>query len=136
MLTRAELTKWTSALRANPEQQITGGLANDDYTGFCCLGKLCEVFEIPRAVDSSEGSTGYAGSTRYNDTVAITILPADLAKKFGDAEGDFINLNMPILQEYKSAVIANDRGVSWLEIADHFDKYYPCSDEQPKKEGE
>ena len=133
MFTRKELTEWTSALRANPEQQLTGQLANSDYTKFCCLGKMCEI----RGVKRKRGPdfNGY----RDGSTVIGTVLPVDLAREFtGESDncvGNFYKLGMPMLKEYLTAAHANDKGCTWIEIADHFDKYYPCSDEPNSYKG-
>ena len=126
MFTRKELTEWTSALRANPEQQMRNQLANLDYTEFCCLGKLCEIRGLAK-----RGGGIYA----YRGIEASVGLPSPLASEFtGDSLNEsvrFRRLGMPCLKGSPSAAIANDNGCTWIEIADHFDKYYPCSDEQP-----
>ena len=126
MFTRKELTEWTSALRANPEQQLTRQLANSDYTMFCCLGKLCEVRGIRRI-----GGGYYIDG----DKEERSRLPITLAKELtGDRRNQVVNFSwfgMPNLKGIYTAAGANDRGCTWIEIADHFDKYYPCSDEQP-----
>jgi hypothetical protein len=135
MLTRAELTKWTNALRANPEQQLIGSLTNRDATKFCCLGKMCEVFEVPRWIDSQGNTAGFVDINSAGVEYPTNgLLPEELAKKFGDSAGIFGAFLMPEMKTvsghvYSSAATANDAGMSWLEIADHFDKYYPCSDE-------
>jgi len=130
MLTRKELTAWTDALRANPEQQLTGRLTNCDNTRFCCLGKLCQVMGlVPTQVPipfSESFNLGYGNQ--------YSILPSEM-EVFGDYRGEFCALHMPNLGEYHSAACANDDGVSWLEIADHFDKYYPCSDDKQLEVG-
>lgn len=125
MFTRERLTRWTAALRANPEQQQQHRLANSEYTKFCCLGKLCEIEGLARARGGYYTDTGY---------IKLSYLPPTLAEAFGDKAGNFTFLAMPGLQHnfqmYSSAAAANDDGVPWPVIADHFDKYYPCSDEQ------
>ncbi len=119
MLTRAELTKWTTALRANPEQQIIGRLTSDGKTGFCCLGKLCQVMGLIAIRPQLERTPEYQGCT--------VSLPNSI--NLGHPDGNFEALGMPDLKEYQTAASANDNGATWLEIADHFDEYYPCSDE-------
>lgn len=123
-LTRAELTKWTDALRANPEQQIDGKLTSDGETGFCCLGKLCQVMGL--VVDIGEN---YDGSTRCTYNGEAVFLTGELAIRFGCYKGAFTHLDMPNLHGYSCAASANDNGLAWPVIAEHFDKYYPCSDE-------
>ena len=126
MFTRERLTRWTDALRANPEQQISGMLT--DGKGFCCLGKLCSIERIPKM--SSRTFLFMLGNTPYE---ANSYLDGDLANEFGSRYGNFKELGMPNLQGHISADVANDSCVTWLEIAEHFDKYNPCSDE-PLKE--
>lgn len=132
MFTRARLSRWTAALRANPEQQHVGSLANASYTKFCCLGKLCEVEGIARNPAKSPWSYSYGYV--FDETRSETRLKASLCKAFGSDRGHFLSLNMPDLeykqQQYGAAWEANDAGVPWPVIADHFDKYYPCEDEQ------
>jgi hypothetical protein len=130
MLSRKELTEWTTALRANPEQQIFGALTNNGIDGFCCLGKLCQIQGLTAEKLNSYQSVGYgySGEKSY--------LPREVITKFGSRTGNFEELKMPDLinndYTWKSASMANDNDVTWLEIADHFDKYYPCSDEVVK----
>lgn len=125
-LTRAELTKWTDALRANPEQQIDGKLTSDGETGFCCLGKLCQVMGVEAVKTDLRAADG---DFRYLYNGEATYLPDNIAKRFGSYRGIFQQLGMPMLFANHDAAIANDSGVSWEVIAEHFDKYYPCSDE-------
>ena len=129
MFTRERLTRWTKGLRENPDEQYGGRLANDDYTKFCCLGKLCEVEAFERK-PLSKGRSGYRSQTVEFATASLPIL---LAEEFGDPFGNFVALNMPQLHHngsyHVSASSANDSSVPWSVIADHFDKYYPCSDE-------
>lgn len=160
MLTRAELTLWTSALRKNPEQQYEGNLANFDYTMFCCLGKACEVFGVERVKDGSYLNIYDSSRQSYESGV----LPIQLKDKIlhpghADRTGKFSLLKMPDLiwngHVYSSCTYANDgradmpkdyknttfqtSPVPWRVIADHLDKYYPCADEvsnESSNEGE
>jgi hypothetical protein len=129
MLTRAELTRWTAALRENPNKQGTGCLRSEaEGEGnfkFCCLGMACEVFGVPRAgqgysFDGGERENGY--------------LSGSFARKIGHYKGDFAGLGMPLLKygsrDYCDVAAANDRSVPWSVIAEHLDKHYPCSDER------
>jgi hypothetical protein len=145
MFTRARLTRWTSALRANPEQQFSGGLISTSGDKMCCLGKLCEVEGLEKVRGSEDDQlsyfNGFAFPEKDSDGFDITttgngILEAPLATEFGSSEGNFRSFNMPNLRGWSSAVSANDNGVGWIEIADHFDSFYPCSDEPEKKAGE
>ena len=136
MFTRKELTEWTSALRANPEQQMTGRLANIEYTKFCCLGKLCEVRGVERWKPSAgrgHGRGAYLDESNTDEPASFARLPESLALKFtGSRKNDvvgFTQMGMPYLKHCSTAAYANDNGCTWIEIADHFDKYYPCSDE-------
>ena len=132
MFTRERLTRWTQALRANPEQQMRGCLANGTYTQFCCLGKLYEVEGVARDIgDSHRDMGGYIIEPKYGAEYAT--LEGQLATDFGSSGGCFSDHLMPDLVyggvSYNSAIAANDRLVPWPIIADHFDKHYPCSDE-------
>jgi len=123
MFTRERLKRWTDALRANPELQTMTRLFNgpsDNPSGLCCLGMLCKV----EGLEFLE-----TGEVRFGETDNAAILKAPLATELGDCVGAFSVLEMPRLRGHDSAASANDSGVNWLEIADHFDRYYPCSDE-------
>jgi hypothetical protein len=129
-LTKSELKAWTDALRANPEQQITGKLVNKltletCEIGFCCLGKLCETLG-GRPAPMYKG-LGFDGETTY--------LPAQIAEKLAvvtlTRDGSFSHLGMPELCGWCSLAHANDNGATWPEIADHLDKYYPAVEEAP-----
>lgn len=135
MFTRERLTRWTNALRANPEQQISHAMT-DGEGRFCCLGKLCDVEGLEPILIG--GGSDYLGSDYlerfgYEEDNA-TQLPLIISKEFGHPFGHFNWLGMPDLfyngKTWPSASWANDNGVPWPVIADHFDKYYPCSDEQ------
>ena len=116
--TRERLTRWTRALREHPELQYSNYMSNPEYTKFCCLGLLCVV----------------EGLAEKDFCYPKRILTGNLTKEFGDPRGDFKRLGMPTLEylgeQYDDAAHANDYGVPWQVIADHFDKYYPCSDEK------
>ena len=114
MLTKEELTAWTTALRANPEQQISGLLS--DGKGFCCLGKLCDVLGLV-PTKSPAGVYFYENNYLY--------LPDSVADKLGSRSGNFGDMSMPTLNKFADASRANDSLISWVDIADHFDKYYP-----------
>lgn len=142
MFTRQRLTAWTKALRENPEQQTIGMLCNLELTKFCCLGKLCEVEGL--TFTPVEG-TGMAKLPCGN----MALLPISIVEEFGSNTGHFGDLGMPNIKKsvynpktekleqlgFTSAAEANDNGCTWAEIADHFDTYYPCSDEPPKRDG-
>lgn len=136
MFTRERLTRWTDALRARPEKQYTaGGLANEDFSKTCCLGELCEVEGLARDPERLGHYTrgGYSHGGYLNDRWPLT-------EDFGSPTGNFPGLEMPGLQHngvvYISAARANDAGVPWPVIADHFDRFYPCSDTGPKERAE
>lgn len=134
MFTRERLTRWTNALRANPEQQYTGTLANPEMTKFCCLGKLCQLEEIPYRIEPIEKCPTFIFESEADDMEDVGVLQGRLAEALGSRTGDFESLSMPILEyggrSFEQATSANDDSVPWPVIADHFDKYYPCSDEQ------
>lgn len=126
MLTRKELKDWTTALRSGKYKQGDGYLKALDDTGeleYCCLGVLCEIQGIPNKLhkDFYEFDNDELGTKS-------SLLPRELSLKLGLREcGDFIK-GMPKLDGNTSLTHANDNGVSFTEIADHLDKYYPCVD--------
>jgi len=123
MFSRERLKRWTDALRANPELQISGRLfagPPEAPTGFCCLGMLCKIEGLEFLPE---------GSVRFGEMSDGAILRMPLREEFGDIVGTFNRLLMPNLGKHPSAAHANDAGVSWPVIADHFDRYYPCSPE-------
>lgn len=133
-MTREQLTIWTTELRNHPEQQQANYLANRDYTKFCCLGKFCDLF----GVRSSHGWYGDIDPLVHPDAAWNTFLPPSMARFFGGSiSGAFEAMGMPYLKgedpegnpyHHASASSANDAGIPWSVIADHFDKYYPCAD--------
>lgn len=132
MFTRERLTRWTSALRANPEQQIST-VMTDGEGRFCCLGKLCDVEGLePILTKELDWGPLSAESFGYEEGNVLH-LPMIIAREFGNNYGRFKLLGMPDLfyegETWCSAAQANDDNVPWSVIADHFDKYYPCSEE-------
>jgi hypothetical protein len=127
-LTKSELKAWTDELRAHPEQQIHGRLVNNEETGFCCLGKLCQT--LGHASDLIDGDRGFLGER--------TDLPVQVASKLEVTPGaglcarigSFVALGMPELRGRQSLAYANDSDVTWAEIADHLDAHYPAEDDR------
>jgi hypothetical protein len=122
MFTRERLTRWTKFLRENPKLQGAGSLISLNGK-MCCLGALCFVEGLPIATPRGQGFI-------LDGELGDTELFGKLEQDFGSATGNFFDLGMRDLQGYRSAASANDFGISWLKIADHFDKFYPCSDEE------
>lgn len=123
MLTKSELKAWTDALRSGKYiqgQEKLKGIHFNGEASYCCLGVLCEIQELPQ--------------TQLNSTVsfcgASTYLPDILTLKVGSDEGSFEKLGMPPLNGFNSVAQANDEGVSFAEIADHLDKYYPAEEDK------
>lgn len=138
MLTRNELTQWTTFLRANPEKQTSHVLKNEKGE-MCCLGALAECMGVKANWDFKF----LAFYFDFDGVKDSAYLAGNLLKKFGSRYGRFKELRMPNIRHegalYCDAADANDAGVPWAVIADHFDKHYPCADEPPKdwpKEGE
>lgn len=138
-LTKAELKAWTDALRANPEQQLTGMLVNKDRTKFCCLGKFCDLqgltFTVkPLMTNHAWGYKTEAG--HFEDTVLPEELAFKLTGETSNTSASFFRMGMPNmsfsvdgkLKVCDNAAQANDSGATWPEIADHFDKYYKTED--------
>ena len=119
MLNRTELKAWTDALRSGDYIQGHEKLKQINQDGscsHCCLGVLCEIEGVPQE------KFGYF----FKFGKSSTYLPDNLACKFGDEEGMFDLIGMPFLRGFNSVAQANDAGVSFSEIADHLDKYYPA----------
>lgn len=57
-------------------------------------------------------------------------LQENLSEKFESTRGIFNVISMPNLGGFLSVGAALEGSVSAETIADHFDKFYPCSDEQ------
>ena len=121
-MNKQQLNAWCDALEAHPEQQITQVLAKTDGTGFCCLGKFCDVM-------------GYPYEIKYNNRYYFgfyTFLVGRAATDFGSDVGLFSDLNMPCLIHedliYCSYANANDAGVPWPIIAAHARKHHPTTD--------
>ncbi len=133
MFTRDRLTRWTKSLRNNGHLQIGGRLMSPDGKQ-CCLGHLAVLEGIPHEPDHCSPSSRqvwfkFPGCLSED----AAILKGTLAEELGDPTGCFDDLKMPHIQygnnEYLSLTSSNDGGVPWVIIADHLDKYYPCSDE-------
>ncbi len=128
MLTRKELTAWTDALRSGEYLQGTRSLLKynreEGDLRYCCLGVLCEVMGLESG-QSKEVQVAYCFGTDKD----VAFLPESLRDKSGlTGLGYFSPMNMPYLKGNHSLACANDHGVSFAEIADHLDKYYPCVD--------
>lgn len=69
---KAELkAKWVAALRSGDYRQVNGSLkeeleAGTGEFGYCCLGVLCELMEIPQATVSHEEEEGYRKEVIFN----------------------------------------------------------------------
>lgn len=119
MLTKQELLSWTNALRSGEYTQGQERLKTinpDGSCSHCCLGVLCEIQGVPQKK--------FEDCYRFAD--AGCYLPTSIALEFGSDEGVFADLGMPFLGGFNSVAQANDEGVSFAEIADHLDKYYPA----------
>jgi hypothetical protein len=119
MLTKQELKSWTDALRSGEYTQgkmALKGIHPDGYFSHCCLGVLCEIQDIPQE----------RGCHCYRFDNYSVLLPNSLAVKFGSNNGNFKEIDMPPIGGFHSLARANDEGVSFAEIADHLDKYYPA----------
>lgn len=132
MFTRERLSRWTASLRKNAGRQAVGQLLHEDGKQ-CCLGHLCEVEGLE--VDPKT-KTRYLFPQAGKVYSEAGFLIMALKSEFGSGAGYFSALRMPPLvcqgRAFVSAAEANDNFVSWAVIADHFDAFYPCSDELPK----
>ena len=119
MLKKSELKAWTDALRSGEYTQGQGRLKTINLDGSCShcgLGVLCEIQGVPQ-----ERGIRYFRFDNYS-----VLLPNSLAVKFGSNNGNFKDIDIPPIGGFRSLARANDEGVSFAEIADHLDKYYPA----------
>ena len=101
--------KWLTALRSGNYNQIAERLASPN--GFCCLGVLCEVLEIPKTVGLN---IQYEGS---HSTLPFSATQKTDLTKHGDFQGFTIN------GKYTLADL-NDSGVSFEFIAYIIETYF------------
>lgn len=74
--------RWISALRSGDYNQTDGVLA-DGQGGFCCLGVLCDLLQEDGVVEAGHMQHYYS----YNGHHSSALLPGDLHKRLGLAEG-------------------------------------------------
>lgn len=136
MLTKSELAAFVADLRANGHRQGRVLLCQDAPDGtqkFCCLGRLAELHNLPREITSG-GIWVYNFVGELFSFRKTNHLTGQLEKKLGMGPfGTFPSLGMPDMlvnsQPQESLASANDAGATFAEIADHLERYYPCSDE-------
>lgn len=136
-LSKEELFRWTGNLKANPQDRCIGSLQSpSDSSKNCCLGRLAVLQRIPfEATEKLTASSLTIFKFPIGDSYVERgdFLAGDLAAKFGSMTGNFKDLEMPMLRYpmtsgefgiHASASLANDEGVPWPIIAEHFEKYY------------
>lgn len=87
--------KWVDALRSGEYKQGKGILNGE--RGFCCLGVLCEVMELPKEKDGDRFiyrfGPNYANSLFIPDvflsTIGLTYLAANQLAGYNDAGKSF-----------------------------------------------
>lgn len=135
MLTKSELAAWVADLRTNGHLQGKGMLCQEDSEGnlkFCGLGRLAEIQAIPRN-QKTEKLWEYKFSQRREHHVSGRLAGPLMEKLGGYGLGDFRKMNMPQLftdgGHEASLASANDAGVTFAQLADHLERYYPAIDD-------
>ena len=120
--------KWVKALRSGKFKQIKGSLValnNDKPMGYCCLGVLCEVSDVPlnhfKTYDSLSGDLSQrCGIENPEGEIEETQnLPYDDINKK--------KIKIRVGNKYKgfvSLAVANDFGASFKSIATWIEKNY------------
>lgn len=128
-LSLARMIRWTDFLIANPQLQGTGQLHNSKNGKMCCLGALCKV----EGLNLDKGGFLFKDTLNwreYKDLRVNGTLHGDLETDLGSGMGTFSLMGMPDLgyknKEYVCAAYANDIGVHWPIIAEHFREHYKC----------
>ena len=95
--------KWVAALRGGEYTQSFEVLR--DFSGFCCLGVLCDLHSIETGTDWEDG--------KYKNE--FEILPKEVTHWVGNFlhRGDSVCIS----NSYKSLAEHNDAGRTFLEIA-------------------
>jgi hypothetical protein len=120
----AELkAKWIAALRSGDYKQGRSRLATVDG-GYCCLGVLCEVLELPKK--RVEGGYEFAGLSCVLSYSITEPLGIDSIGSFEPDEGDERAMGVRTGEVCQAASLAmlNDSGYSFAEIADMIEKYF------------
>lgn len=114
--------KWIADLRSNPDKQGKSVLANPTISGtkYCCLGRLCEVLEIPQSYDPRTNTIFYEGEDRVLAETVVRL--AGMESCVGSASeipfGKAIVFPSRPDQRWATLADANDDGVTFSEIAD------------------
>lgn len=105
---KAKLAKWLKALRKGGYAQATGVLYDKRNQSFCCLGVLQHCL--------SRGSVEVSANGEFRDIPSLEWL-AENGIQFS---GEYVPTdNRPFLPSLRAdAARANDRGVSFAELAD------------------
>jgi hypothetical protein len=101
--------KWLFALKSGNYKQIQERLSSPE--GYCCLGVLCEVLEVPKSVGLV---IQYEGS---HSTLPISVTQKTDLTRYGDFRGFIIN------GKYTLADL-NDSGASFDFIAHIIETYF------------
>lgn len=105
--------KWLEALRSGEYKQVRGGLCNIENgvkVGHCCLGVLCECLANDGVV-TSDASVNRIGSYTYTGLPMAGALTHSL----------LAHLNLDVKEE-SNLIRMNDKGKSFVEIADYIEK--------------
>lgn len=124
-INKENMRKWVADLRTTDAPQETGYLRFDyelGPTGYCCLGRACEV-AIENGVDLQRDGGGYAETSLSGPRYVTTDLPVVVRMWLG-LDGPFEN--DPIIGlDQVTASKAND-SLHWTfhQIADAIERYY------------
>lgn len=113
--------RWTAWLRANPDKQGHGRLADEGK--FCCLGVLCELAVADQVIGEPwyDGRITHYGELLHSDDSTLSsysVLPRAVRDWAGLAASD------PRVHAYTGKhplSYLNDNGFTFLEIADLID---------------
>lgn len=120
LLTKSQKAKWVKALRSGEYLQGRKQMCNVlpvCSKQYCCLGVLREI----------EGTDSVCLNKSKLHAVQYVL---DKNELFGDITrcGNFHDLDMPNLKGQLDLTQANDKGISFVEIAKHIEEYTPTLD--------
>jgi len=90
--------KWVDALRSGKYKQGTGRLCSihDTYKGYCCLGVLCEILEVPsvetHVMKEYDGAEWYLPN-RVTELTGLSRIPKINCRSLSDMNDDGMSFN-------------------------------------------
>ncbi len=123
--------KWVAALRSGRYTQLQGYLGQGD-TQRCCLGVLCDLMPDVEVVEGTMEAGGMRLTVRKYDGLD-KVLPYTVREWAGLQDNSAVPYKKEIEEAaqvnigeefYENLAEANDRGVTFAEIADWIEKNY------------